>query len=136
MRIEAIRNDGPVGVGGWLGFRIVELLVITPIWAIIIYPSSHPLWQFVLVGLSALGMTSGLLLLLQTPIALRFVAVHLAACFVDVVWIIYYDLFVVKPAKHLGIALGITLFSLAMYSIWFLYFRKSVRVRNTFGRNL
>jgi len=129
-------QEQPCGVGGWLAFRIVQLTVLNPLWAIFFHSGlRHPVLLFASSLLVLIGFISGILLALEMPIAIRLVAMHLSAWVLYALFIIGRDIHA-RSTQHVGIVLTLWLLEFAMYFAWFLYFRRSVRVRNTFGRNL
>jgi hypothetical protein len=136
MVSEKVTQDGPVGVGGWLAFRIVQLAILNPLWALIFHPAiNHPYLLASSLTILFIGFTSAILLVLEQPVALRVVAAHLFLWMAYAIFLVCRDVHS-RELKHLGFVLILIAFDFATYFAWFLYFCKSVRVRNTFGRNL
>ena len=128
--------EAPYGVSGWLMLRVLQLLLISPLWMLILFvKGSHGAWYYVSLAVVALGFACGVLLLLHRPIGLTISGVHLVILAVYALYIGYNDIHS-KTIRHLGPVLAIFAFDIAMYLAWFLYFRLSLRIRNTFGRNL
>jgi len=136
MADVAVDYVEPAGIGGWLMFRVLQLVLISPIWMLILVAKGIPGgWQYVSLAVVALGFVCGIFLLRQKPFALTLSGLHLSLLTVYAFYVGYQDLHS-KTIRHLGPVLTIVALDIAMYSAWFLYFRLSVRVRNTFGRNL
>ena len=134
---------GPNGVGGWLLVYCLTLTMLAPGY-ILIQLSIAPIRFTNIYVLAdavriAYGMVVGILLWTRRPISLLFLKVYfiiIAAQFLlyslDMVAFSlrqHSSIFLAPAFPALAIGAGITL-------LWFAYFRKSVRVRNTFGANL
>jgi hypothetical protein len=127
---------GPRGIGGWLALRILQILLLTPAFLIIQRTRGLHGPQFWLSSaVTALGIATGVSLLAQKLLALELVKVHLLLQTFLAFYVAYVDLRVTK-LQHPGPALTVIGTDIALYIAWFLYFRVSHRVRNTYGRNL
>jgi hypothetical protein len=136
MTVEEQVHEEPYGIGGWLTLRVLQLTLISPTWMLILFvKGAHGAWYYVSLAVVALGFACGVLLLLHRPLGLATSGVHLVILAVYALYIGYNDIHS-KTIRHLGPVLTIVVADIAMYLAWFLYFRLSLRVRNTFGRNL
>jgi len=84
--------------------------------------------------LTAIGMVSGILLLQKRPYALYLVGADIALRVIYAIVLTYRKL--AFPPSSLVITFSVLFFNLSVNLAWFFYFKTSVRVRNTLGRNL
>ena len=129
-------------IEGWLFFFCLWAAVINPVGILLLLRTVHtPLFLFLNVSLLALGILAGAQVWRRSPQALRYVALLLGGF---VIIGAYFGVrFVVigvtrsnlkDAAWELAIFQSLRLMALAL--AWWLYFRKSERVKAVFGRNL
>lgn len=156
-RVE--RPSGPRGVGGWLTFLIMLMMLIGPFWAYIrinadllvaeaLFPrlEAAARWQLykafawtTFFAAAAISVYGGHRLLIKTdPSAVRHAKIALWATGpvgVLVASLVLFSVFgknAVDPGNLLGVLLGSTIFT----SAWTLYLTFSKRVRNTYGERV
>jgi len=135
---------GPKGVEGWLLFYCISLTVLGPALLSLSYYFAIRLRGInpeISLGIARVlyGMVVGIFLWMRHLAALAllriyFIAVAAATLFlmleaVSLSLRIHSSIFLSSRFSSLMTSAGITL-------LWFLYFRRSVRVRNTYGANL
>ena len=124
------------GFGGWLIFFCFGTCIGTPIWFAKEYLHPHLFFNWLAV-LSAiptlLGLVGGMMLAFENPQALVLLRLFFVSLLVkSAAWL---SLLLIRSGNH-QTYLMISLRTLLYVVIWSLYFLKSVRVRNTYGRNL
>jgi len=134
---------GPNGVKGWLLVYCLTLTMLGPAFVVINFsaePSrfTNPSGLMETIRI-AYGMVVGILLWTRRPISLLLLKVYfiiIAAQFA----LFSLDMVALSLRQHSSVFLAPTFPALAIGAgitlLWFAYFRKSVRVRNTFGANL
>jgi hypothetical protein len=135
------QNLGPKGVGGWLWIFCVNASVLAPAFALARWSErgfQNPVYALEQIRL-LYGAVVGVFLWMQLPIALvllRIYFIFVAAEFV----LLWLRLVSVALARHVSLfeltGFSPTLWALGLALAWFLYFRKSQRVRNTYGTNI
>ena len=135
---------GPKGVGGWLLFYCISLTTLSPILVLFGY-----YFAIRLRGINSeisldivrvlYGMVVGIFLWTRRPVALALLKIYFIAIaaetllfmleIVDQSLRIHSSIFLSSRFSSLMASAGITL-------LWFIYFRRSVRVKNTYGANL
>jgi len=136
MTVQAPVHEESYGVGGWLMLRVIQVMLISPLWMLMLFvKGARGAWYDVSLAVVALGFACGVLLLLRKPIGVTTSGVHLAILAAYALYIGYSDIHS-NTIRHLGLVLTIVAADIAMYLAWFLYFHWSDRVRSTFGRNL
>jgi len=135
---------GPKGVGGWLLFYCVSFTTLGPAFVLLSYYFAiklHGINPEISLGMARVlyGIVVGIFLLTRRPIALTWLRIYF-------IWVAAEALLFMLEAVnqslriHSSIFLGSRLPSLmagaGITLLWFLYFRRSVRVRNTYGANL
>ena len=132
---------GPSGVGGWLLFFCISLTVLSPL-NILMRASAgwHLTSPYLLNDLGALyGTVVGAALWLKRPISLMLLRIYfIIAAGVAVLGVLNLIATALRTHESLFLARGFTgaLEYVGILLLWFAYFRKSVRVRNTFGSNI
>jgi hypothetical protein len=138
----AIPQDlGPKGVGGWLLLYCIGTAILVPL---AVFGRMHG-WKFQdpLYSLEQIrlfyGALVGVFLWMQRPIAiylLRIYFIILAAKFL----LTFLRLISVAVTNHTApfsvAGFGSTIWAVAVAIAWLAYFRKSERVRNTYGANI
>ena len=135
--------QGPNGVWGWLLLYCVTLTVLAPAYILISF-SVRPLLftnPYVLMNAAriAYGMVVGILLWSRRPVSLLFLKAYFILLAADIL-LLGLDMVALALRRHSSIFLAPGFPTLASSAgialLWFAYFRKSVRIRNTFGANL
>ena len=147
---------GPTGIGGWLVFFCIILTIISPLivlgqmastWekarpAFVVYPSLRDACMWENLGITALliyGFVVGCLIWNGNPrgreIAKKFLLIRLFAFIgVEVIALVMMGNL---PSEILGGGIsgvfGSVFQALVFFLIWWFYFKKSKRVRNTYG---
>lgn len=133
---------GPKGVGGWLLFYCVSLTILSPVYLLLYFLVTPyrvvTIYLFFGILRGFWGIVVGIFLWMRRPVALFllkgyfiYIAAGLLLNALEIVrammrtesWTLTGNRFAVLAST------GITV-------LWFLYFRRSVRVRNTYGANL
>lgn len=133
---------GPKGVGGWLLFYCVSLTILSPVYLLLYFLVTPyrvvTIYLFIGILRGFWGIVVGIFLWMRRPVALFllkgyfiYIAAGLLLNALEIVrammrtesWTLTGNRFAVLAST------GITV-------LWFLYFRRSVRVRNTYGANL
>ena len=125
------------GIGGWLAFFCVILLLNVIIELAEIRRFAHV--PRVVVEDSALLILSsiaGVMLLCRLPSALKWVAILLAAVTTAALLNAAFLLLRLPPPKHVWQQATKQLLPTLWSGMWWAYFHRSVRVRNTFGSHL
>lgn len=133
---------GPKGVGGWLLFYCVSLTILSPVYLLLYFLVTPyrvvTIYLFIGILRGFWGIVVGIFLWMRRPVALFllkgyfiYIAAGLLLNALEIVrammrtesWTLTGNRFAVLAST------GITV-------LWFLYFRRSVRVKNTYGANL
>ncbi len=149
-------TKGPRGVGGWLLFFCVSLTILTPLWglfeinenwmraqpAFTRFPAAKTAVIFEnwgSVGILLYGFVVGCLIWNGVPygkrIAQQFLVIRLVAFIILETFTLGLMSDLPRAAIDAGIAAAIPEFSktLIFCLIWWFYFKRSVRVKNTYG---
>jgi len=132
---------GPSGVGGWLLFFCIGLTIFAPL-TILMRTSTgwHLLSRYLVDDLRVLyGMVVGAALWLARPISLMLLRIYfIIAAGVAVLSVLNVVAAALRMHESLFLMPGFTrtLEYSGIIVLWFAYFRKSARVRNTYGSNL
>ena len=123
------------GVGGWLMFFCVVFGVIRPLavtaWIMPRLSPTSPLTYFILAEI-AFGMIVAVLLWREQREALTFLrAFFMASALFNLFRLVQYVL-----AKHGDGGTVRFVWGIIVLVLWYSYFHKSVRIRNTYGRNI
>jgi hypothetical protein len=132
---------GPIGIGGWLLFFCISLTVLSPL-NILMRTSAG--WRLsspnLLNDLAALyGAVVGTVLWLKQPISLMLLRIYfIIAAGVAVLAMLNLIATALRMHEPLFLMRGFTgaLEYVGIMLLWFAYFRKSARVRNTYGSNI
>jgi hypothetical protein len=132
---------GPSGIGGWLLFYCISLTILAPLNILMRASTGWRLTSpYLLNDLAVLyGMVVGAALWLKQPISLMLLRIYfIIAAATAVLGVL--NLIATALRGHVSLFLipGFTpvLASSGFILLWFAYFRKSARVRNTYGSNL
>jgi hypothetical protein len=144
--IETVRSSSriactqPRGLGGWLLFFWIGMVFLKPLFEFRDATTSVGAIHWVIpIGIIAVCITTGVFIYQEDPRALTMLKVFLivegifALLLLVEAALAYHDgerLFYRDSPFVAGTKLGLPT------TVWWLYFRQSVRVRNTFGRNL
>jgi hypothetical protein len=130
------RNRELQGVGGWLLFFCIALIILGPLVTLVQVmnlPNVDALGMILEFARAALGIVVGILLWNVRPIAFTLLWIYFGfVALMAVLGIIGFAVLEQKRPEDLIVSVR----ALIYVTIWFLYFRKSERVRATFGRNL
>jgi hypothetical protein len=137
--------SGPSGIGGWLLLFCIVLTILSPLFTMLQilpllrlrrmpYPSSMLDMLRVFYGLGV-----GVFLWMKRPIALVLLRVYFIA-FAVMAALAILAMIAISLRTHSSIFLSARFTAigtlLGYMMLWFAYFKKSVRVRNTYGANL
>ena len=132
---------GPSGVGGWLLFFCIGLTILAPLPMLMRASTGWRLLpRFLFDDLRMLyGMVVGAALWLARPISLMLLRLYfIIAAATAVLGVLNVVAMALRMHESLFLMSGFT--GALEYSgtilLWFAYFRKSARVRNTYGSNL
>lgn len=153
-----ITTDGPTGVGGWLAFFCFGLIVLAPGLGVLqmlggwaqaesvfdIYPAIKGIIIFEYVGSAALfiyGFFVGVAIWGGNPggreLAKRFLLIRLCGMIaIEAIALVAMGFMSVPSAmlqQGIGGAIGAVFQSAVYFTVWWLYLKKSKRVRNTYG---
>ena len=152
-QIASISQGEPVGVGGWLFFFCLGLMVFTPLVNIVGLFSSYqeaslffqhfPRFHIVAIvdvllsiGIICFGIFAGVALLKQTYNAVRLAKWYLSTLLLYPVVGSLLLLMTDLPSEANSAIISATVASgfrpLVFFAIWYSYLNKSLRVRNTF----
>jgi len=135
---QHIAGEGPKGVGGWLAFFIFQLTILSPLMnlnklmSIWDSPMSYDMiyimkiFSFIILAWVIIGIIVGILLYQMKKSALKFAKGFLIASIIltGSFMVLFYS-----GPESLGRGISFLLYFSALY----LYFKKSKRVKNTFG---
>lgn len=135
------QNLGPSGVGGWLFFFCISVTIFGSLVLIGQFLTLH--FQNRLAELEAIrllyGAIVGVFLWIERPIAILLLRIYFGLLAVSYL-LAFLNLTSIALARHttpFQIPQFYSVLIAAGFSfLWFLYFRKSERVRNTYGRNI
>ena len=124
------------GVGGWLLLFCIGTTMITPVVAIFTAASSRDLSVWLVeLGLASLAIFTGISLWAGRKNALRLVKIYFIVLLCLAALALLGSSSTTTDPSHLeGTPAAVR--TLSTVVIWGLYFKKSKRVRNTFGHNL
>ncbi len=139
-------GGGPIGVRGWLLFFCIAITILSPVVA---FSQSAALIRrrglqtntgtLIYVGRAAYGIVVGIFLWMGHPVAMFLLRIYFAllsfSILIAVLLVVLAGLRGASPvaiSESAAPAMQLTTYVL----IWVSYFLKSVRVRNTYGRNL
>ncbi|MFD0893977.1 DUF2569 family protein [Luteolibacter ambystomatis] len=144
-------GTGPSGIGGWLLFYCIALTILSPLLSLAQAVGTVGVWEKVpalrnallvetggVLLLVACGVVVGILLWMRHPHALKivkaFLIVRLCSFIVIevVALLLMQDLGPKVFEAGIGGGVGATIREVAYFLIWWFYFKKSVRVANTF----
>jgi hypothetical protein len=133
---------GPSGVGGWLLLYCIGLTILAPL---VTFTQIYTFWRFVnayylLDTVRALyGVVVGIFLWMSRPLSLFLLRIYFIILGGTILLTImrlaavalqtHASLFMMGSFTQIVVLTGFTI-------LWFAYFHKSVRVRNTYGANL
>lgn len=135
---------GPSGAGGWLLFYCISLTVLAPALVSLGYYFAIRLRGInpeISLGIARVlyGIVVGIFLWLRRPVALALLRIYFIMVAAEILLLmleavsmslrIHASVFLSSRFSSLMISAGITL-------LWFIYFHRSVRVKNTYGANL
>jgi hypothetical protein len=138
----SVASQGPNGIGGWLLFYCLTLTLLSPAY-LLLYFSMMPyrivtIYLFIGILRGFLGIVVGIFLWMRRPVALFllkvyfiYIAAGLSLTALETVRAIIRT----KSSTLAGSGFAL-LVSTGITILWFLYFRRSVRVKNTYGANL
>jgi hypothetical protein len=135
-------GSGVQGVGGWLLFFCLILTLASPVIVfaqIAAQPHGPNSYNLIDVARVLYGVVVGIILWMQRRIAIQLVGVYFIVVLATIVLVLLIFLAAWTRTKSpflLGRGIGSILPSVIHNVLWFLYFRKSERVRNTYGANL
>ena len=136
------QNLGPSGVGGWLLFYCIGLSILTPLMGLAQFSILlHFLnYEYVLDFMRVIyGTVVGIVLWMKRPIAIFLLRIYFIVI-AGTLLLGVLRLVALSLRTHTSIALvqGFTrvIAQIGFSILWFAYFRKSERVRNTYGANL
>ena len=132
---------GPTGVGGWLLFFCVSLTILAPLPMLMRASSGwHLIPRYLFDDLRLLyGMVVGAALWLKQPVSLMLLRIYfIIAAAMAVLSVLNLVSAALRAHESLFLMPGFTptFWSVGIILLWFAYFRKSARVRNTYGSNL
>ncbi len=138
----SVASQEPNGIGGWLLFYCLTLTLLSPAY-LLLYFSMMPyrvVTIYSLIGIlrGFLGVVVGILLWMRRPVALfllRGYFIYIAAGLLLSALEIARSMMRTSSPILAGSGFAV-LVSTGITILWFLYFRRSVRVRNTYGANL
>lgn len=133
---EHLRSEHPelVGVNGWLGWFCIVLIIISPIVMVINVCFEFSAYSLVDLSFAALSVYTGVCLWKVSPRALKLTKILLIIQFCIGALLLVVQLVVESSnATHRDPSAARTLVGSVM---WFWYFKKSKRVRATFGSNI
>jgi hypothetical protein len=135
------QNLGPRGVGGWLFWYCIFITILGPlalVGQLLTFQFRNPLLVLEVIRL-LYGVVVGVFLWIERPLAIQLLRIYfifLAAIFL----LVFLRLASFALARHTTVfqltGFVSTVLSAIFSLLWFLYFHKSERVRNTYGRNL
>jgi hypothetical protein len=125
------------GIGGWLLFFCISLVLLSPLAnlaRIVSLPSGNSSGAALDLSLAVFGIVVGITIWNVRPIAFTLLWVYFGV----VVFMALLGLLgsIVSKGEAQASAVTVSIRSLFYVCIWFFYFRRSERVRATFGRNL
>jgi hypothetical protein len=131
------------GVGGWLLFFCIVLLIVQPA-AIFIEASGDPAGLVIAFLLSGLSMTTSIMLILEKRSALVWLWWYFGVFVTIMVLALVATIFRGPGAEEAGpaaneakiTAVFLTIRGIIFVVLWVSYFKRSKRVLATFGRNL
>jgi hypothetical protein len=136
------QNLGPRGVGGWLLLYCIGLTICSPLATFlpisVVYRFMN--YQYLLEIIRVIyGTVVGIFLWMKRPVALFLLRIY----FIVIAAILLLALLrlialALRPHTALAMVRGVTaiIVQTGFSTLWFVYFRKSERVRNTYGVNL
>lgn len=136
------QNLGPSGIGGWLLLYCLGLSILTPLigMAELSVLLRFLNYEYVVDFIRALyGTVVGIVLLTKRPIAIFLLRIYFIVTAASLLLTLLRMIaFALRPHSSMALARGVTAVMVqAGFSIlWFVYFRKSERVRNTYGANI
>jgi hypothetical protein len=136
------QNLGPSGIGGWLLLYCIGLSVLTPLIGMaelsVLLRSVN--YEYVLDFIRALyGTVVGIVLLTKRPIAIFLLRIYfIVVAATLLLTLLRLIAFALRPHNSMALGRGVTavMVQTGFSILWFAYFRKSERVRNTYGANL
>jgi len=135
---------GPNGIGGWLLIYCISLTTLAPVSVLLFYSFAfrrHVFNPGIVLDLARVlyGAMVGIFLWTRRPAALALLRIYYIAVAASIVLFALQN-YAYSLRVHGSIFLRTTLPSLminaAITLLWFAYFCRSVRVKNTYGRNL
>jgi hypothetical protein len=133
------RAAGPTGVAGWLLFFCLASAILRPLAIIgLVMPTlkaTSP-YTYMVLALTAFGMILGTLLWMGKPEALPYVRLLLGSelILIAVRVVRTFMMHLPSPNRSVLVAKDVTVAFIPV--LWYVYFRTSRRVRNTYGRNI
>ena len=138
--VERIRTQYPelVGVGGWLGWFCVVITVISPAIVLVGTFSEPSVYSAIDVGLAAFSIFTGVSIWKVSSRALKLTKILLITQFCLGALLVLAQMLESSSAtsSHSSSSDPTGVRMLVGCVIWFSYFKKSKRVKATFGRNL
>jgi hypothetical protein len=138
--VERIRTQHPelVGVGGWLGWFCVVITIISPAIVLLGTFSEPSAYSAIDVGLAAFSIFTGVSIWKVSPRALKLTRILLIIQFCLGALLVLAQILDSSSAtsSHGSTSDPTGTRMLVGSVIWFSYFKKSKRVKATFGRNI
>ncbi|HKF23401.1 MAG TPA: DUF2569 family protein [Candidatus Angelobacter sp.] len=136
--IIPIRKDLQ-GVGGWLLFFCIALVILGPVWLLSEVNSaagSDLLGMVLEIAQIAFGVVVGIFVWNVRQVAFTLLWIYFGVTTVYSLLAIIGSIELTNEGQGEPMTFVYSIRSLIYVVVWFLYFRKSQRVRATFGRNL
>lgn len=138
----SVASQEPNGIGGWLLFYCLTLTLLSPAY-LLLYFSMMPyrvtsIYSLVGILRGFLGIVVGIFLWTRRPVALFLLKgyfIYIAAGLLLSALEIVRAMMRTKSLVFAGSGFAV-LVSTGITILWFLYFRRSARVKNTYGANL
>jgi hypothetical protein len=138
--VERIRTQHPelVGIGGWLGWFCVVITIISPAIILLGTFSEPSAYSAIDLGLAAFSIFTGVNVWKVSPRALRLIRILLLIQFCLGALLVLAQIFDASSAasSHSATSDPTGTRMLIGSVIWLWYFKKSKRVKATFGRNI
>jgi hypothetical protein len=126
------------GVGGWLLFFCIGLVILGPVWLLsqVSTPGSDLAGIVLALARTAFGLVVGIFVWNVRQVAFTLLWIYFGVIVVYSLLGILGSITLANEGQSEPLAVAYSIRSIVYVVIWFFYFRKSQRVRATFGRNL